>query len=83
MKYHNKTMPHRKVLFMNARLKGHESVLIDMHYSVESNENHTWVKQPIEISFCEMRALGGQLHTVLDDLEDQIKEARNHMQGTR
>lgn len=83
MKYENKERPLREVWFKKPRLVGTDKVRMEMHYSITSKHKHTWVTQPVEFTLCEMRRMGGWFHDVLNELEDQLTEAREHMKGSR
>ena len=83
MKYRDKTLPTREVSFWEAELIGHEKVRVTLTYETEGSDIQTFVRQPIEFSFCDMRALGYEFHKILNKLEDKLQEARSHMQGDR
>ncbi len=83
MKYIDKTLPTREVSFGDPKLIGHQKVRVTMHYETEGRDTQTFVRQPIEFSFCDMRLMGGEFHGLLNELEDKLQEARAHMQGNR
>lgn len=76
-------MPMREVSFWDFKLKGNDKVCVTMFYHIENNDTETTVRQPIVFDVCEMRFIGGQLHEMLNELEDRLIEAREHMKGDR
>ena len=83
MEYRDRTEPKRDVHFTDFKLVGNDQVSMTMRYHTESEKRFTWVRQPVTISLCEIRRLGGEFHKLLDTLEDRLREARQHMKGTR
>ncbi len=84
MKYRDKTHPKREdVCFWEPKLIGHDKVRITMVYETQHSGVQTFHRQPVEIGLCQLRYLGGEFHRIMDELEDKLQEAREHMKGHR
>jgi hypothetical protein len=77
----NKKMPSREVCFTNIKLKGHRSIRANICYTVNSKNITTWVKQPIEFTFCDARHLAMRFHTIAKELDKQLAEFKRDLHG--
>ena len=82
-RYNDKNHPERDVYFTDVRLRNNEQIHLTLHYHTSTEKNVTHHRQPLTVSLCEMRRLGGKFHGILDELEDKLREARQHMKGNR
>ena len=83
MKYRDKTLPIREAVFYDVKACGYSSVRLTISYDTESKDIATQVRQPLQISLCEMKWLCVEFHRVLNELEDELRVAREEMKGTR
>jgi len=83
VKFRDKTLPVRKVYFQNPQLVNNNRVKMVITYQINSNDTETYVRQPVEFDICQIRQLGGNFHSLLNNLEDRLRDAREHMKGTR